>query len=146
MGYGSAQIHLLFNLWYSFNYTPAYDSNLPQVDHIFPQSLLRTVKMLNPENGRWSLLRYKDAARNQLANCMLLTQQENGAGGKTDIPPEDWFKDKPVEYLEKHLIPQDPELWKLDRYEDFIAARKQLVLGKFEYLMASTTTVATLDT
>jgi uncharacterized protein with ParB-like and HNH nuclease domain len=143
MGYGSAQIHLLFNLWYSFNYTPAYDSNLPQVDHIFPQSLLRTVKMQNPDNGRWSLLRYKDAARNQLANCMLLTQQENGAGGKTDIPPEEWFKDKPVEYLEKHLIPQDPELWKLDRYEDFIAARKKLILAKFKYLMASTTTVAT---
>ena len=143
MGYGSAQIHLLFNLWYSFNYTPAYDSNLPQVDHIFPQSLLRTVKIQNPDNGRWSLLRYKDAARNQLANCMLLTQQENGAGGKTDIPPEEWFKDKPVEYLERHLIPQDPALWKLDRYEDFLAARKKLILVKFKFLLATTTTVAT---
>jgi hypothetical protein len=143
MGYGSDQIHLLFNLWYSFDYTPAYDSNLPQVDHIFPQSLLRTVKVLNPDNGRMSLMRYKDAARNQLANCMLLTQQENGAGGKTDISPEEWFKDKPVEYLEKHLIPQDPALWKLDRYEDFLAARKVLILGKFKYLLASTSTVAT---
>jgi len=39
MGYGSDSIHLLFNLWYrEFNYTPAYDNNLPQVDHIFPQS------------------------------------------------------------------------------------------------------------
>lgn len=143
MGYGSDQIHLLFNLWYSFNYTPAYDSNLPQVDHIFPQSLLRTVKVVNPENGRMSLMRYKEAARNQLANCMLLTQQENGAGGKTDIPPEEWFADKPQEYLEMHLIPQDPALWKLDRYEDFLAARKALILGKFTNLLASTTTVAT---
>jgi hypothetical protein len=45
MGYGSKTIHLLFNLWYGehsdFNYTPAYDGNLPQVDHIFPQSLLK---------------------------------------------------------------------------------------------------------
>ena len=143
MGYGSDQIHLLFNLWYSFNYTPSYDSNLPQVDHIFPVSRLSEIKMLNPENGRMSLMRYKGPARNQLANCMLLTQQENGAGGKTDTPPEEWFADKPAEYLEMHLIPQDPALWKMDRYEDFLAARKQLILGKFRNLLASTTTVAT---
>ena len=104
-----------------------------------------TVKVLNPDNGRMSLMRYKDAARNQLANCMLLTQQENGAGGKTDISPEEWFKDKPIEYLEKHLIPQDQALWKLDRYEDFLAARKVLILGKFKYLLASTSTVATAN-
>ncbi len=37
MGYGSDTVHLLFNLWYrDFNYTPAYENNLPQVDHIFP--------------------------------------------------------------------------------------------------------------
>lgn len=143
MGYGSNQIHLLFNLWYSFNYTPAYDSNLPQVDHIFPQSQLRTVKMLSPETGRMSIMRYKGAGTHQLANCMLLTQQENGSGGKTDIPPDEWFKDKPIEYLEKHLIPQDKELWNLDRYEDFLAARKLLIIDKFKYLLASTSTVAT---
>ena len=143
MGYGSDQIHLLFNLWYSFNYTPAYENNMPQVDHIFPQSLLRTVKMLNPDNGRMSLMRFKEAARNQLANCMLLTQQENGAGGKWDAPPDEWFKDKPADYLEKHLIPNDPALWRIDRYEDFIAARKKLILERFKYLLASTSTVAT---
>src|SRR3989338_8172695 len=43
--YGSRSIHLFFNLWYrSFDYSPAMDSNGPQVDHIFPQSLLKTVK------------------------------------------------------------------------------------------------------
>ena len=143
MGYGSDQIHLLFNLWYSFNYTPSYDNNLPQVDHIFPQSLLRSVKDLSPETGRLSIMRYKDHARNQLANCMLLTQQENGAGGKWDTSPADWFTGKSVDYLEKHLIPTDPALWKLDRYEDFLAARKKLILAKFQYLIASTSTVAT---
>ncbi len=143
MGYGSAYVHLLFNLWYSFDYTPAYDGNMPQVDHIFPQSLLRKVKKANPETGHMNLLRYREADRNQLANCMLLTQQENGSGGKTDIPPEEWFKDKPASYLERHLIPNEPELWKIDRYEEFIAARQKLILAKFQYLLASTTTTAT---
>lgn len=88
MGYGSDTIHLLFNLWYrDFNYTPAYDNNLPQIDHIFPQSLLRKVKIAHPETGRMNLMKYREADRNQLANCMLLTADENGAGGKRDTPP-----------------------------------------------------------
>ncbi|MDQ8188225.1 hypothetical protein [Pelagicoccus sp. SDUM812002] len=52
------------------------------------------------------------------------TRQENGAGGKWDTPPEDWFADKTEDYLDLHLIPKDPGLWKLDRFEDFIDARK----------------------
>lgn len=143
MGYGSNGIHLLFNLWYSFNYTPAYDNNLPQVDHIFPQSLLSSVKSVNPETGRRTIMRYRIWDRNQLGNCMLLTQQENGAGGKWDAPPDQWFAGKPPEYLEKHLIPADPAMWKLDRFGDFLEARKALILDKFRYLLASTSTTAT---
>lgn len=142
IGYGSDTLHLLFNLWYSFNYTPSYANNLPQVDHIFPQSLLRKVKMANPETGKMNLMRYREGDRNQLANCMLLTAAENGAGGKADTPPEEWFKDKPDEYLEKHLIPKDPELLKLERFEDFLAARRELIREKFKHLLASTSTVA----
>ena len=56
MGYGSETVHLLFNLWYrGFNYTPAYENNLPQVDHIFPQSALRKVKVVNTRTGRKDL-------------------------------------------------------------------------------------------
>jgi hypothetical protein len=142
MGYGSDTIHLLFNLWYTFNYTPAYDNNLPQVDHIFPQSLLRKVKMVNPETGKMNLTRYKTNERDQLANCMLLTAAENGAGGKTDTPPSVWFKGKDASYLEMHLIPKDPALWGLDRFDDFITARKALILDKFKHLLANTSTVA----
>lgn len=138
MGYGSDTIHLLFNLWYrDFNYTPAYDSNLPQVDHIFPQSLLRKMRLANPTTGRLNITKYREADRNQLANCMLLTAQENGAGGKRDKPPEVWFADKDEAYLEMHLIPKDPALWKLERFEEFIEARKKLIGTKFSSLLLS---------
>ncbi len=138
MGYSSDTVHLLFNLWYrEFNYTPAYESNLPQVDHIFPQSLLRKEKKQNPETGKRNLLRYPAAQRDQLANCMLLTEKENGAGGKSDTPPSKWFADKPKAYLEMHLIPHDPALWELERFEDFIAARKELILAKFADLLST---------
>jgi len=136
MGYGSSTIHLLFNLWYrDFNYTPAYDNNLPQVDHIFPQSVLRQIKVENPKTGRMDLMKYHEAERNQLANCMLLSREENGAGGKSDTLPEEWFAEKGQDYLEKHLIPSDPALWAMDRFEDFIETRKGLIRDHFKSLL-----------
>ncbi|MBE9018010.1 DUF262 domain-containing protein [Chroococcidiopsidales cyanobacterium LEGE 13417] len=134
--YSSKYLHLYFNLWYQgFNYHPAYEANLPQVDHIFPQSLLRKVKILNPNTGRKDLLKYKQFDRDQIANCMLLTAKENGAGGKKDIPPEKWFSNKDEHYLNLHLIPKDRDLWKLENYEQFIEARQELILEKFSFMI-----------
>lgn len=135
ISYTDRRIHLLFNLWYDFNYTPSYVQNEPQLDHIFPQSLLKTIKVLNPETNRLSLIKYKQPLRDQLANMMLLSRHENGAGGKGDTSAEDWFSDKDQTYLNLHLIPNDPELWKLDNFEIFIEERKKLILQKFDYLL-----------
>jgi hypothetical protein len=134
--YGSKDVHLIFNLWYKdFNYIPSYNNNLPQVDHIFPQSLLRNVKDINPETGRRNLLKYKWQDRDQLANLMLLTAQENSAGGKRDIPPEAWFADKDESYLDRHLIPKNKNLWKLENFEEFIETRKKMIYEKFRYMI-----------
>lgn len=150
-GYGSREIHLIFNLWYrEFSYRPAYNGNTPSVDHIFPQSLLRAVKTINPETGRKSLMKYQQAFRDQIANCMLLTSDENGPAGKTDIPPSQWFArerfpsdDDHEKYLELHLIPRDPALWELERFEDFLDARKLLIQEKFSYMLQKTATAST---
>ena len=80
-------------------------------------------------------MKYKWQDRDQIGNLMLLTAEENGGGGKTDILPEDWFADKSDEYLEKHLIPKDKEFWKLDNFEAFIEERNKLILEKFDYLI-----------
>lgn len=134
--YGAKNIHLIFNVWYKdFNYHPSFQNNSPQADHIFPQSLLKTVKMQNPNTGKKDILKYKWWDRDQIANLMLLTQQENGAGGKSAIPPEEWFKDKKDDYLDLHLIPKDKELWKIENYDNFIEERKKLIDQKFDYLI-----------
>lgn len=135
ISYTDRRIHLLFNLWYDFNYTPAYVQNEPQVDHIFPQSLLKTIKDLNLDTKRMSIMRYKQPFRDQLANMMLLTRSENGASGKWDTSAEDWFTTKDKAYFDLHLIPQDPNLWKLENYELFLEERKKLILKKFDYLL-----------
>jgi uncharacterized protein with ParB-like and HNH nuclease domain len=134
--YSSKYIHLYFNLWYkNFDYHPSYEASLPQIDHIFPQSLLRKIKTINPTTGRKDILKYLQFDRDQIANCMLLTAKENGAGGKRDIPPEQWFSSKNDDYLNLHLIPKDRELWKQENYEQFIAARKKLILEKFSFMI-----------
>ncbi len=141
--YGSREIHLFFNLWYqAFNYTPALDANGPQVDHIFPQSLLKQIKDINPDTGKRNLLRYRSEQRDQIANCMLLTAAENCASGKRDQAPAQWFalsrfksKEDQQKYLDLHLIPQDPSLWEVDRFEDFVTARKELIRDKFAFML-----------
>lgn len=135
LNYWKKEIHLLFNLWYGFNYQPSLSENSPQIDHIFPQSVLAKIKLPNPDTGKVNVMKFKWQDRDQIGNLMLLTQQENGGGGKTDILPEVWFADKSDEYLEKHLIPKDSELWKLENFEAFIEERNKLILDKFNYLI-----------
>ncbi len=131
--YRSKNIHLLLNLWYKdFNYHPGFENNLPQIDHIFPQSILKTVKALNPSTGRKDLLEYKQPERDQIANCMLLTAAENGAGGKRDTPPDVWFEGKDDKYLDQHQIPRDKNLWKLEKFREFVEQRKKLIEIKFK--------------
>lgn len=135
INYWKKEIHLLFNIWYGFNYQPTFSNNYPQIDHIFPQSALKAIKIVNPETGKRNIMRYKWWDRDQLSNLMLLTAEENGAGGKTDTVPEKWFANKPKDYLDLHLIPNDPDLWKLENFEKFLEARKKLIVNKFDYLL-----------
>lgn len=86
------------------------------------------------------VMKYRPAERNQLANCMLLSREENGAGGKWDMSAADWFADKNRAYLDMHLIPTNPDLWQLDKFQDFIEARKILIENKFKALLVATKT------
>jgi Protein of unknown function DUF262 len=142
--YGSRTIHLFFNLWYQdFDYTPALDANGPQIDHIFPQSMLKKVKDVNPESGKLNVLHYRSDQRDQIANCMLLRAEENGFVGKCDTPPAQWFdksrfankQEDQERYFKLHLIPADPELWKLENFDRFVEARKALIADKFSRML-----------
>ncbi len=143
--YGSRTIHLFFNLWYQdFNYIPALDANGPQIDHIFPQSLLKKVRDVNPDSGYRNILHYRSEQRDQIANCMLLTAEENGFGGKCDTSPDEWFaqsrfpsEEARAAYFNLHLIPSDPGLWKIENFDRFIDERKALIEKKFSRMLRS---------
>ncbi|MEH1128390.1 hypothetical protein, partial [Micromonospora sp. CPCC 206061] len=83
--------------------------------HIFPKALLY-------KTG------YHRAEVNAVANFCFLTQQTNLSIGKR--APEDYFADVQEKHpgaLESQWIPMDHELWKVDNYLDFLAARRELL-------------------
>src|SRR6185437_3588040 len=88
-----------------------------QIHHIFPKAVLYAAG-------------YGRSQVNAIANFCFLTQDTNLAIGKRK--PEDYFaavEAKNPGALASQWIPQDPELWRIDRYPDFLAARRELLAG-----------------
>lgn len=86
-----------------------------EVHHLFPKGLLYKHSFTRPEV-------------NALANFSFLTQETNRSLG--DAPPAAYFAEVARErpgILASHWIPDDPALWGVDRYIDFLAARRELL-------------------
>lgn len=84
--------------------------------HIFPKSQL----------WKHGINNVKEV--NALANFTFLTAPCNGEISNT--LPEDYFPYYEVKnpgVLASHWIPLDPELWKIENYRDFLAARRELL-------------------
>ena len=90
------------------------NSNL-QIHHIFPKSLLYD-------------LNFERRDVNAIANFTFLTQDTNLWISNKD--PQDYFVEvetKNPGLLETHWIPMDEQLWLLENYLDFTAARRELL-------------------
>ncbi|WP_017585964.1 GmrSD restriction endonuclease domain-containing protein [Nocardiopsis ganjiahuensis] len=85
-----------------------------QVHHIFPKRVLRD--------------EYERGHVNAIANFCFLTQQTNLE--VSDRRPEEYFPEVEERHpgvLASQWIPTDPELWKVENYLDFLAARRELL-------------------
>lgn len=97
--------------------------------HIFPKSLLYD-NGYDPDNH----LHRKIA--NEIANRAFLTADSNI--NLSNTPPEEYLPEVEERYpgaLASQFIPMDPELWKLERYPDFLQARRALVAAKINEFM-----------
>ncbi len=86
-----------------------------QVHHIFPKALLR-------KHG------FDRNEINAIANFCFLTQDTNIKIGMRD--PAEYLPEVQAKHpgvLESQWIPTDPELWRVERYADFLAARRELL-------------------
>jgi hypothetical protein len=100
-----------------------------QSHHIFPRSLLY-------QNGYDPDNHLHRKVVNEIANRAFLTAPTNLS--ISNQRPEDYLPKIEEEYpgaLSKQFVPIRPELWKLERYEDFLEARRSLLTLKMnEYL------------
>lgn len=86
-----------------------------QVHHIFPKSVLYQAG-------------YERAQVNAVANFCFLTQDANLVVGNR--LPEDYFAEVEAKHpgvLASQWIPTDPGLWKVERYPEFLEARRELL-------------------
>ena len=88
-----------------------------ELHHIFPKARLYEKK-------------YGVAQVNALANFTFLTKETNlKVSDKDPVSYLAAYAEKDPALLASHWIPLEPDLWRLDRYEDFLAARRELLAG-----------------
>lgn len=94
-----------------------------EVHHIFPKAQLYKCKYNRPEV-------------NALANFCFLTKDTNLH--ISDRLPEDYFPEVEAAHpgtLSSQWIPADPALWKIERFHDFLEARKALLAAELNRRM-----------
>ena len=84
-----------------------------------------TIKNLKATGIEGSRLERYQELQHLLANLTLLLSSENQ--GKSDKLFESWLKSRDKSFREKHLIPDDPKLYSIKRFEEFIEARDKLI-------------------
>ena len=102
-----------------------YDGKLPPnkvLDHIQPKSKLKE------EN-------FSDDDINSIANLEYLTSADNGK--KNDKPLNNWLKqvENQQKYLSLHLIPEDNNNWRIKQFNQFLKARKKLIVEKINHAL-----------
>jgi len=109
-----------------FNGSPLYDTHGPSYaihsHHIFPVSVLYSDGGYDPDNHLHKKI------VNEIANRAFLTGSSNIS--LSNALPESYLPEIEAKYpgaLTKQFVPTDPDLWRLERYEDFLAERRRLI-------------------
>ena len=101
------------------------DDHEIQIHHIFPKALLRELKV-----------KRKDI--DEIANLAFLAAKPNRQISKQ--MPEKYLAeiaDKHPDRLKAQCIPMDRNLWKLNRYQEFLAERRLLLADAINRLIES---------
>lgn len=93
-------------------------------DHIFPSNLLETEKLVERGIDPDKAVEFEERA-DTFANLQLLTGRENEA--KQDKPFDEWITTRDEAFYERHLIPDEPEYYKLENFDKFVETRGKLI-------------------
>lgn len=95
-----------------------------QIHHIFPKAVLKRASVLRKD-------------RDEVANLAFLAARPNRKIGMR--PPSEYLPeiaDRHPERLEAQGVPMDRRLWNVERYQDFLAARRELLAARVNELIA----------
>lgn len=109
-------------------------------DHIFPYSILKS-------HGYNMNNRHKYSLAQEITNRVVLTQLANR--GKSDKLAKDYLKvvqEKYPQALKLQCIPEDESLWELDRFEDFLVARRMMLAKELNEFLTKLTKTEELET
>jgi len=116
----------------ALNLTNIGEEHKIEHDHIFPRSKLTT----------FLKQKYEDEETikklvNDMANIAFLSRRENPS--KSSRQPNEYLRAIKqrigVDALTAQSIPLEEELWNMDRYEDFLAARRKLIVAGINRIM-----------
>jgi hypothetical protein len=71
---------------------------------------------------------------NRVGNLELLLAEENQE--KSGQPFESWVTTRDDSFKNRHLIPDDPNLLRFERFADFVSAREKLIRARLTKLFA----------
>jgi hypothetical protein len=101
-----------------------WGSSLYHIDHIIPRSLCSRKSL----QGRGlSEAKIEEIAEcvDRLGNLQLLPGRENSE--KSNLGFGDWIRTRDGGFLERHLVPAEPHLWRPEALPEFIEVREQLI-------------------
>ena len=106
-----------------------WDAVQVQQDHIFPKSLFE------PSNPKFATLPNEKQILfkklcNKAANIQPLMDKENNEKRAKSF--EEWLETRDESFRRVHLIPEDNDLLKFERFDDFVAAREILITNKLK--------------
>ena len=103
-----------------YNGTTRSSIRFEDKDHIHPRSLLEK-KGVSP------------VKINNIGNLQLIDSASN-RGSKNDKPLSEWLDevDDKAAYLARHLIPDDPSLWDISKFHEFLRERQKRIVDKIK--------------
>lgn len=92
------------------------------VDHVFSRAIIR--EAADQEIGDWTWT----IKRDRIENLCLLSESENEEKGGREFC--EWMATRDSTFLQRHLIPANPDLWRVENFVEFLEARRNLLKNR----------------
>jgi hypothetical protein len=139
IGYGKRNCFLAVSLLYDIQ---NWGSTQHHIDHIIPRSSADRRALMGKNIPEARIQRIIESV-NRVGNLQLLLARENLE--KNNIPFSQWIQTRDPDFLESHLIPNDPALWDVTALPEFVVAREELIRKRLRKLTFEPTTSGALN-